>query len=506
MASSSTLLVRTDDPRPASQRFIAASRKQTLVQVTRAHHHGDPRRLRSPIDCAGNRVTDHAPSGMAERQARSGKISAEGVRTREPPAAGSLPIATFTPPWTLLALIMPKFVVASYIVVTLVFGWRQLGASGAVLSGLIAVGMAPMLLSVFLAPVVDATMGPRRWWTAGVICSLAALGGLIALPFGPGTLTMIGALVFAAYFGGYVSLLAIDVVITATVAPDRKGTANSWLMAGKSLGLAIGGGGGLWLAGHGVTHEVAFAIVTGFTVLCGLTLTFLGADTREVTEKGVAASIRFTLTELLSFGRTATGLRLLAFCMLPIGLGTATELWTIFAGHWHAGGDTIALLQGGPVEVATLAGVVLGGPLGDRAGPLRTFYGLAALNAVLVVVIAIAPAEPAVLLVGALAYAVLFGATQIVSLAVILAMIGDRSGASKLSLSNLALNIPVMVVMAANGPIGDRYGMPMVLIVEAALTVASLFAAWLIFRDRAIGEREAHIDQTVFSRPPLPNA
>lgn len=398
----------------------------------------------------------------------------------------------------------PKFVISSYVAVTLIFGWRQAGASGAVLSGLIAVGMAPMLLSVFLAPLVDATMGPRRWWMIGVLCSLAALAGLIALPFEPATLTVIGMLVFAAYFGGYVSLLAIDVVITATVAADRKGTANSWLMVGKSLGMAIGGGGGLWLAGHGVTHAVALVFIVVLTALCGLTLLILGTDAREVARKHVVSSIRFTLAELWSFGRTLTGLRLLAFCILPIGLGTATELWTIFADHWHAGRDTIALIQGGPVEVATVLGIVIGGPLGDRAGPLRTYFALGALNAVLVIVIAFAPGLPDVLLAGALAYAFLFGATQIVSMAVMLAMIGDRSGASKLSLSNLAVNIPVMIVMAANGPIGDRYGMPMVLIVEAALSVLSLFAACFIFRKRAGNGRDSG-EQSGLGRSPVPN-
>ena len=419
--------------------------------------------------------------------------------------AGRVPTATFTPPWTLLALIVPKFVISSYVAVTLLFGWRQAGASGTVLSGLIAVGTAPMLLSVFLAPLVDATMGPRRWWMIGVLCSLAALAGLIALPFEPATLTVIGILVFAAYFGGYVSLLAIDVVITATVAADRKGTANSWLMVGKSLGMAIGGGGGLWLAGHGVTHAVALVLIVALAAVCGLSLSALGTDAREVTRKDVFGSIRFTLAELWSFGRTLTGLRLLAFCMLPIGLGTATELWTIFADHWHAGRDTIALLQGGPVEVATVLGIVLGGPLGDRAGPLRTFFALAALNDVLVIVIAVAPGLPNVLLVGALAYAFLFGATQIVSMTVMLAMIGDQGGASKLSVSYLVLNIPVMLVMAVNGPVGDQYGMPMVLIVEAALTVVSLIVAWFIFRKRAGNDRAAGGEQAGLGSSLVPN-
>lgn len=431
--------------------------------------------------------------------------AAQAMKRIDQYIAGRVPAATFTPPWTLLALIVPKFVISSYVAVTLVFGWRQAGASGTVLSGLIAVGMAPMLLSVLLAPLVDATMGPRRWWMIGSIGSLAALAGIVALPFGPATLTMIGMLVFAAYFGGYVSLLAIDVVVTATVAPDRKGTANSWLMVGKSLGMAIGGGGGLWLAGHGVTHGVTFILISALAVLCGLPLLILGTDAREVTRKSVTGSIRFTLAELWSFGRTLTGLRLLAFCMLPLGLGTATELWTIFAGHWHAGSDTIALLQGGPVEVATVLGIVIGGPLGDRVGPLSTYFGLAALNAVLVIVIALAPGVPNVLLIGALAYAFLFGATQIVSMAVMLAMIGERSGASKLSLSYLALNIPVMVVMAANGHIGDRYGMPMVLIVEAVLTIVSLFAAWIIFRKRAGNDRAASGEQIEPGRLPVPN-
>jgi len=375
---------------------------------------------------------------------------------------------------------LPKHLVLGYITVELVFGWRAQGASATVLSGLIAFGMVPLLFSLVLAPLADAALGPRRWWAIGAVATCATLGALISIPFGSTTLT-IAALMFVSQFGGNLILLAIDVVISATVAADRKGAANTWGMIGKYVGLALGGGGGLWLQRQGTTHAGAFAIVVAVVAVCSLALVRLGPDTRAIAHANVVTGLRRTLADVWSYMRTATGARLVVFCMLPIGLGTATDLWTIFAGHWHAGASVVGLIQGGPAEIATLAGIVVGGPLADRAQPTRAFFVWAMVNAALVVGLAFAPAVPMVLIAGALAYGFLFGLTQIVSLGVIYALIGERSGASKVTICNVLLNVPVMIVLAADGWIGDRFGMPAILIGEAVLTVVSLVAFLLLF-------------------------
>lgn len=400
---------------------------------------------------------------------------------RDRGVAGGADARRGTPPWVALAILLPKFLVQGYIVVTLVYDWRAAGASATTLSGLLAIGILPLLLSLLLAPLADAALGPKRWWAMGVIGTLVCLGALIALPFGPTTLPAIFALVFLARLFGNITNLALDIVVASTVAPHRKGRANAWALSGGYVGQAIGGGGGLWWHQHGGTHIAAFGLLLAMTAACAGAVTRIGPDLRETARRQVASALRATLADVWAFFRIGDGLRLATFCMLPVGLGAMSDLWVVFAGHWHAGPRSIVLLTGGVVELATLAGIAAGGLIAGRGAPIRTFFAWATVSAAVVLVIAVAPEQPLTMNIGAIVYAFLFGLTQIVSLSVIYQLIGTSSGASKVSICTVLLNVPVMIVTAADGWIGDRLGVPAVLIGEAVLTFLALGAFLLMF-------------------------
>lgn len=390
-----------------------------------------------------------------------------------------------TPAWTALALLLPKHLIAGYINIALVFSWREAGASATVLAGLIATGMLPQLLSLVLAPLVDSTLSLRKWWLIGAAGSLALLAALLATPMAPGTLGTLALLVFATQLSGGLLVLVLDVAVTATVAPARKAAANAWALAGKYLGLALGSGGGIWLAKFGGTLAVAWFAIMAMTACSGLALLLVAPSARDVQSERrretVGRRLRTTFGEVGAFFRSRQGLRIALFCMLPIGLGTTADMWAIFAGHWHAGEGVIGFLQSSPVELVTLAGIVIGAFLAGRSDPTRAFFGWSMINALLVVALAVSPRQPYALIAGALLYGLLFGITQILSVAVIYELIGERSGASKVSICMMLLNVPAIVVVAVNGWLGDRFGVSAVLIVEALLTVVSFVVFALVF-------------------------
>ena len=66
-------------------------------------------------------------------------------------------------------------------------------------------------------------------------------------------------------------------------------------------------------------------------------------------------------------------------------------------------------------------------------------------------------------------------------MAVVFRLIGVSSGASKASICIMLFNLPVMAVTAVNGWIGDHYGVPAILIVEAVLTILSLAVFAVLF-------------------------
>lgn len=386
-----------------------------------------------------------------------------------------------TTAWLLFPLSLPMSVAGAYITVTLLVDWKTAGASATVLTGLLAIGMAPLLLSAVLGPIADAALGPRRWWAIGVALNCAALGALIMLPFGPATLPAIAMLIFLARLAGYVARLGLDIITAATVAPHRKGAANTWMLSGGYAGLALGGGGGLWLHTHGATHGEAFAVIVAIAAVCSLALSRIGPDLRDVAGRGVAEGLALTFADLRAFVVTSDGVRLVVLCILPFGLGTASDLWPILADHWHAGAFAIGWIKGGPEEMATVGGIFLGGLLSDRGRPVRVLFAAALLDAALVIAIAAGPARPATMITGALAYAVLNGVSQVALLAVVYQLIGTRSAASKVSVCLLLYNVPEMVVTAADGWLGDRFGVGAILVTEAVLTFASLGVVLLLF-------------------------
>ena len=176
---------------------------------------------------------------------------------------------------------------------------------------------------------------------------------------------------------------------------------------------------------------------------------------------------------MLNLGLSRIGLMAIFICLLPMGTGAASNLWSSVAGDWGAGADEVALVSGGLSGALTIIGALAGGyvcDLMDRKGAYALFGVIGALAAV---AMALGPRSPAAFLVFASAYNLVMGACFAGYGALTLEAIGQGAAATKYNLISSVANMPILVMVLVDGQAQKRFGSGGMLLTEAAFAVAA---------------------------------
>jgi PAT family beta-lactamase induction signal transducer AmpG len=407
-----------------------------------------------------------------------------------------------------MVLIAPFGVVSGYVMVTLAYQLKQAGVSVGQVAGLVALSVLPHTWKFFWAPVIDATLDQKKWYLlAGIPCAI----GIAAMGFFPATklgLVALSVIVFLASLTTTLVGMAVESLMAHSTPEEMKGRAGGWFQAGNLGGAGIGGGLGLFLVARLPAPWMASSIVGGLCLLCCTALAGVPTPARPPGKPGLIPGVTATLKDFWQLVRNRSGVLVLVLCVLPIGSGAASGLWSAVAGEWRASADTVALVSGVLGGIISAAGCIIGGWLCDRMDRKSAYVWFGILQAGVAVAMALFPRSPTMFVLWSSVYAFITGFTYAAFSAFVLEAIGKGAAATKYSALASLSNIPIYYMTNLNGWAHDRWDSGGMLFTEAGIGVlAAVFfvaLAKLLRRRRTTSRRDNLPNETTDQESNIP--
>lgn len=372
-----------------------------------------------------------------------------------------------------LLLFLPFGASGGYVSVTLGRLLSDAGVSVTAVAALVGVTYLPNTLKVLWAPLVDTTLTAKRWY----ILSTVVVGlGLLAnafIPLNASHLPLLNAVVLGTAFASTFSAMSTERLMAHNTEEVQKGRAGGWSQAGNLGGNGLGGGLGLWIATHGANWMAAVSL--GVVCLaCTLPLLWIHEGARDGRGKPYGAILVDSAKDVWALVSRRPGLLVCFICLLPIGTGAASNLWSAIAKDWRASADQVALVGGLLSGVVAIIGSVAAGFICDWIGRKRAYIGFGVALSAIALVMAFGPRTPMAFILLATVYNLALGFIYGAFSAMVLEAIGKGAAATKYNMVASLSNVPIFVMTLANGWAYERWGSAGMLVFEAAAGVAAI--------------------------------
>ena len=377
-------------------------------------------------------------------------------------------------PIAFLVLYLPFGATAGFGNVPLAYQLHQKGVGVPELALFLSMNLLPNTWKVLWSPLIDTTLSARKWYAIGVGVTALAFLVMAFAPLRRESMPLLDVMAFILGLASSVAAMGAERFMAFGTTEETKGRAGGWSQAGNLGGAGLGGGLGLWLVTH--THlpwsaGVALAVLS----LACIGMAFRLADPPRVGQaKSYLVSLKEAGRDVLMLATGRIGLLAIFICLLPMGTGAASNLWSIVAGDWHAGADEIALVAGGLSGVFTMVGAIAAGYICDRMDRKGAYALAGALGALAAVIMALAPKTPMSFLVFASLYNLMLGASFAAFGALTLEAIGQGAAATKYNLIASVANVPILLTTLADGQAQTAFGSGGMLLTEAALAFAAV--------------------------------
>jgi MFS family permease len=387
-------------------------------------------------------------------------------------------------PALFMLLIAPFGLSSGFIIVTLAFQLTQRGVSAGVVADLIALSYLPQTWKFLWAPLVDTTSTRARWYIGGTVATgvLGLWWPGISADAGTINYTLMGGLLVAGSFASTLLAMALENLMGVVVPDESRGRVAGWYQAGNLGGQGLGGGLALWLIQS--LHWSAAAsggALCAISIACCLVLRWLPDPPREArAQANLLAHAKAVALDLWGLVRSRVGGLAVLICFLPIGSGAASNLWAAVAADWHAGADTVALVNGAFAGLVSAAGCLCGGWLCDRMDRRAAYCVFGALQVAAALAMAVCARSQAQFVTWTMVYAFTSGLTYAGFSAVVLEAMGRTSGATKYNLLASLSNMPIMWMTVVDGHANDRWGSTGMLFTEAALACAGILVYFAV--------------------------
>lgn len=372
-------------------------------------------------------------------------------------------------PSVFLFLILPFGAMGGYVGVALAYLYSHAGISVAGVAGLVAVGIIPHTWKFAWAPLVDSTLTRKSWYMIASVVSAAGILATALFPIKASSLPALTIVILASNFAVTFLGMATESLMAYDTPEDLKGRAGGWLQAGNLGGAGIGGGAGLWLAQRLPAQWMAGAILAVACLLCASALIFLPEPVSTVKEATVAKSLIHVFHDLWSVAKTRLGLLALLLCILPVGSGAASNLWSAVAGDWRASANTVAIVTGVLGGILSAFGCLIGGWICDRMDRKLAYVLYGVLQAASAIGMALSPRTEPMFVFWTCLYAVITGLTYAGFSAFVLEAIGAGAAATKYNVFASLSNAPIYYMTVLDGWAYTRWGAHGMLNAEAAL-------------------------------------
>lgn len=373
-------------------------------------------------------------------------------------------------------LILPFGVMGGYVSVAIAYLLSKQGVPVEKTAALVALGLLPHTWKFLWAPIADTTLSRRLWYLVSCIVSAAGVIATGVFPATEANLTILSVVVLVSNFASTFLGMSVEGLMAYGTTENEKGRAGGWFQAGNLGGAGVGGGAGLLMAQHLPAEWMAGAILGLACLLCAAGLLFVQEPEQVHRRRGIVRDITGVGLDLWRMARTRMGFLALFLCILPIGSGAASGLWSAVAEDWQASANTVAVVTGVLGGVVSAAGCLIGGWICDRMDRKAAYIGFGILQALCAVAMAIAPRTEAMYIVFTSLYALITGFTFAGFTAFVLEAMGLGAAATKYNVFASLSNTPIYYMTMVDGWAHTRFGPAGMLHTEAALGGVGLLA------------------------------
>jgi len=269
--------------------------------------------------------------------------------------------------------------------VAMVAFMRQQGVSLALIGTFVAALFLPWAFKWAWAPIIDLVKlhrwgGRKAWIVACTVMMIVTLMVAATVDFKAHFQLLLAMVVLNNVFCATQDV-AIDSLAVSTLQPDERGRGNGFMFAGQYFGIALGGGGAMFVNGT-FGFEAALLGVAGLLLLNLLFVLMFVRDPHadptlerlpNAFRRLVDTMVSFVKEVYSSFWQSGNGPKIgVAFALLPIGaLALAYAILGTIQVDYGLGDHQIAALSVYNT-IAAAVGCVIGGWLGDRFGSKKT--------------------------------------------------------------------------------------------------------------------------------------
>ncbi len=379
-------------------------------------------------------------------------------------------------PAVFMVLILPFGVMSGYLVVTLGYLLAHAGVPVERIAALIALSYLPHTWKFAWAPIADTTLTRKTWYLIAGTLSAAGIWATGLIPNTLAALPLLSIVVLVSNFAVTFLGMSVESLMAYGTLDHEKGRAGGWFQAGNLGGQGIGGGAGVWLAQHLAVPAMSGAVLAAACLLCCAALFLVAEPAVAFRERSLGRSLVAVARDLWGVARSRGGLIALVLCVLPIGSGAASNLWSAVSSDWQASANTVALVTGVLAGVVSAVGCIAGGLICDRM-PRRTAYAVfGVLQALCAVAMALSPRTESTYIVYTSLYAFITGLTYAGFSAFVLEAMGLGAAATKYSLFASLSNTPIWFMTEVDGRAHARWGPSGMLYAEAALGLVGVLA------------------------------
>jgi MFS family permease len=354
-------------------------------------------------------------------------------------------------PIVYLVLCTPFGAANGYLVVTLGYLLHKAGVGVEPIAGLIAISLLPQTWKFFWAPIVDTTMTSKRWYFLSAIACSVTIGAVGFVAPSMQTLPLITGLIFLNSLATTFLAMAAENLMAHATDESEKGRAGGWYQAGNLGGQGIGGGAALWIAQHTAIPWLPSATMAALFMSCCLALVFVAEPAANHRHVNYLRSLGGVAMDVWNLAKSRAGFLALLICFLPIGSGAVTNLWSSVAGDWHAGPDTVALVNGVLGGVMSAVGAVIGGYLCDLMDRKFAYALFGIFLSAATIAMAMMARSETMFIAFTLLYAFIQGFNYASFSAVVLEAIGRGAAATKYNACASLSNAPIMYMTYIEG-------------------------------------------------------
>jgi MFS family permease len=360
-------------------------------------------------------------------------------------------------------LILPFGMITGYCGVTLPRLFELEGQTTTAIAAFQAVAMQPHSFKFMIEPTLDARWAKRSWfiWAIAITAIMLPLAVFVrawhtGMTLGGkqiGYISLLAGILFVANAAVATSSGAMHALMAITLPTEKKGSAAGWAMAGNLGGYGVGGAIGLFVT-QKMPTALAAVVLTALVLLASAPALFVKEPTPPMHPIGTA--IKNLLRDAWATMKSREGWTGLVICLMPVGAGGATGLFSAIATTYSATDTQVALVNGLFGGIVSAIGCVVGGYVADKMNRRLAYVLAGALCGLCALVMSMMPYTPSVYTYGCLAYSFANGIAYAAWAAFVLDLMGNDSGvATKHALFAAAANQATNYMLVFDGMASD---------------------------------------------------